>query len=61
MGYVILGLVAFNMYGVGGATFQMVAHGLISGLMFMAVGVIYNTDPHPDGLRTCPDSRTRCR
>ncbi|WP_458185443.1 complex I subunit 4 family protein [Haladaptatus sp. NG-WS-4] len=43
MGYVILGLVAFTMYGVGGATFQMVAHGLISGLMFMAVGVIYNT------------------
>ncbi|MFB6068587.1 MAG: NuoM family protein [Halobacterium sp.] len=43
MGYVILGLVAYNMYGLGGATFQMVAHGLISGLMFMCVGVIYNT------------------
>src|SRR6056297_1261066 len=43
MGYVILGLVAYTMYGVGGATFQMVAHGLISGLMFMSVGVIYNT------------------
>ena len=43
MGYVILGLVAYTMYGMGGATFQMVAHGLISGLMFMAVGVIYNT------------------
>jgi NADH-quinone oxidoreductase subunit M len=42
MGYVILGLVAYTAYGVGGATFQMVAHGLISGLMFMAVGVIYN-------------------
>ncbi|MFB6153093.1 MAG: NuoM family protein [Halodesulfurarchaeum sp.] len=42
MGYVLLGLVAFNMYGLGGATFQMVAHGLISGLMFMSVGVIYN-------------------
>jgi len=42
MGYVILGLIAFTEYGVGGATFQMVAHGLISGLMFMAVGVIYN-------------------
>ena len=42
MGYVILGLVAWNMYGVAGATFQMVAHGLISGLMFMSVGVIYN-------------------
>ncbi|MFB6069701.1 MAG: NuoM family protein, partial [Halanaeroarchaeum sp.] len=42
MGYVILGLVAYTMYGLGGATFQMVAHGLISGLMFMSVGVIYN-------------------
>ena len=42
MGYVILGLVVFTEYGVGGATFQMVAHGLISGLMFMAVGVMYN-------------------
>jgi NADH-quinone oxidoreductase subunit M len=42
MGYVILGLVAYTLYGVGGATFQMVAHGLISGLMFMAVGVIYH-------------------
>ena len=42
MGYVILGLIAFTEFGVGGATFQMIAHGLISGLMFMAVGVIYN-------------------
>ncbi|WP_129115231.1 complex I subunit 4 family protein [Halegenticoccus tardaugens] len=42
MGYVILGLVAYTEYGVGGATFQMVAHGLISGLLFMTVGVIYN-------------------
>ncbi|WP_318570153.1 NuoM family protein [Salinigranum marinum] len=43
MGYVILGLIAYTTYGVGGATFQMVAHGLISGLMFMTVGVVYNT------------------
>jgi len=42
MGYVLLGLVAYNVWGLGGATFQMVAHGLISGLMFMCVGVIYN-------------------
>ncbi|WP_455448747.1 complex I subunit 4 family protein [Natrinema thermotolerans] len=42
MGYVILGLVAYTQFGVGGATFQMISHGLISGLMFMAVGVIYN-------------------
>lgn len=43
MGYVILGLVAFTPHGMGGATFQMISHGLISGLMFMSVGVIYNT------------------
>jgi NADH-quinone oxidoreductase subunit M len=42
MGYVILGLVAYTTYGMGGATFQMVSHGLISGLMFACVGVIYN-------------------
>lgn len=42
MGYVIIGLVAFTIYGIGGATFQMISHGLISGLMFMVVGVIYN-------------------
>ncbi len=42
MGYVILGLIAYTTYGMGGATFQMVSHGLISGLMFMVVGVIYN-------------------
>ena len=42
MGYVILGLVAYSTYGLGGATFQMISHGLLSGLMFMAVGVIYN-------------------
>ncbi|WP_247731403.1 complex I subunit 4 family protein [Halovivax limisalsi] len=42
MGYVILGLVAATQFGVSGATFQMVSHGLISGLMFMAVGVVYN-------------------
>jgi NADH-quinone oxidoreductase subunit M len=43
MGYVILGLVAFTPHSFGGATFQMISHGLISGLMFMAVGVIYNS------------------
>jgi NADH-quinone oxidoreductase subunit M len=43
MGYVILGLVAFTTYGLGGATFQMISHGLLSGLLFMVVGVVYNT------------------
>ena len=42
LGYVLLGLVVLPASGVGGATFQVVAHGPISGLMFMAVGVVYN-------------------
>jgi NADH-quinone oxidoreductase subunit M len=42
MGYVILGLVAFETHAMGGATFQMISHGLLSGLLFMVVGVIYN-------------------
>jgi NADH-quinone oxidoreductase subunit M len=42
MGYVIVGLVAFTPHGMSGATFQMVSHGLISGLLFMSVGVLYN-------------------
>ena len=42
MGYVLLGLIAYTVHGVGGATFQMISHGFISGLMFMVVGVIYN-------------------
>ena len=43
MGYVLLGLVAYTAHGLGGATFQMISHGLLSGLLFMTVGVIYNT------------------
>ncbi|MFW5956396.1 MAG: complex I subunit 4 family protein [Halorhabdus sp.] len=42
MGYVLLGLVAYTVHGIGGATFQMISHGFISGLLFMVVGVIYN-------------------
>ncbi|MDZ7688857.1 MAG: NADH-quinone oxidoreductase subunit M [Halobacteriales archaeon] len=47
MGYVIVGLTAYTQYAVGGATFQMLSHGLISGLMFMVVGVVY----HKTGTR----------
>ncbi|MFB6283720.1 MAG: NuoM family protein [Halobacteria archaeon] len=42
MGYVVIGLAAYTEFGVGGATFQMISHGLISGLMFMVVGVVYH-------------------
>ncbi|MFP4188623.1 MAG: NuoM family protein [Halobacteriales archaeon] len=47
MGYVIVGLAAYTSYAVGGAVFQMVSHGLISGLMFTVVGVVY----HATGTR----------
>ncbi|WP_409343742.1 NuoM family protein [Paenibacillus sp. MBLB4367] len=41
MGVVLLGIAAFNQTGMEGAVFQMVSHGLISALMFLLVGAIY--------------------
>lgn len=44
MGFVVLGIQAFNFYGLTGAVFQMVAHGLISAALFMSCGAIqYST------------------
>lgn len=41
MGIVLLGLAAFNELGLQGAVFQLVSHGLISALLFLIVGSIY--------------------
>lgn len=41
MGIVLLGIAAFNTPGLEGAIFQLVSHGLISALMFLLVGSIY--------------------
>lgn len=41
MGIVLLGLAAMNEIGLQGAVFQLVSHGLISALMFLIVGSIY--------------------
>ncbi len=41
MGIVLLGIAAFNTVGLEGAVFQLVSHGLISALMFLLVGAIY--------------------
>lgn len=41
MGIVLLGLAAFNISGLQGAVFQLISHGLISALMFLLVGSIY--------------------
>ncbi len=42
MGFVTLGIFAFNEAGVQGAMFQMLSHGLISSALFLIVGVVYD-------------------
>jgi NADH-quinone oxidoreductase subunit M len=41
MGLVLLGIGALGNVGLVGATYQMLAHGLITGLMFVMVGLMY--------------------
>jgi len=41
LGFVMLGLFAFNMQGLQGGMIQMVNHGLSTGALFFLVGVIY--------------------
>jgi NADH-quinone oxidoreductase subunit M len=41
MGVVMLGLAAFNTVAVNGAVFQMFSHGIMTGLFFALVGLIY--------------------
>jgi NADH-quinone oxidoreductase subunit M len=41
MGFVTLGIFIFQQQGIQGAMFQMVAHGVITGALFLLVGVIY--------------------
>ncbi|MFY0599248.1 MAG: NADH-quinone oxidoreductase subunit M [Cyclobacteriaceae bacterium] len=42
MGFVLLGLASLTYEGVTGSLFQMISHGLISGALFLIVGVIYD-------------------
>ncbi|HEY4202250.1 MAG TPA: NADH-quinone oxidoreductase subunit M [Devosiaceae bacterium] len=42
MGFVTMGIFAGNVYGVQGAVFQMISHGIVSGALFFSVGVIYD-------------------
>jgi NADH-quinone oxidoreductase subunit M len=42
MGFVTMGIFSGNAYGIQGAIFQMISHGLISGALFLCVGVIYD-------------------
>ena len=42
MGVIILGTFAMNAEGISGSIFMMLSHGIVSGALFMLVGVIYD-------------------
>jgi NADH-quinone oxidoreductase subunit M len=42
MGFVTLGFFIFNDLGVSGGIVQMIAHGFVSGAMFLSIGVLYD-------------------
>lgn len=41
MGVVLIGISTLNVYGMTGAVYQMVAHGLVAGATFMLIGLLY--------------------
>jgi NADH-quinone oxidoreductase subunit M len=42
MGIVTIGIFTFNVQGISGAIFQMLSHGIVSGALFLVVGVVYD-------------------
>jgi len=42
MGVIILGVFALNIEGIAGAVYLMIGHGIVSGALFMSVGVLYD-------------------
>lgn len=48
MGFCLLGIASFTDFGLNGAVFQMLSHGLLSGMLFLLVGVIYHRAHHRD-------------
>jgi NADH-quinone oxidoreductase subunit M len=42
MGFVTMGIFTLNVQGVQGSIFQMLSHGIVSGALFLCVGVIYD-------------------
>ncbi|HZP20193.1 MAG TPA: NADH-quinone oxidoreductase subunit M [Bauldia sp.] len=42
MGFVTMGIFAMNEQGVQGGIFQMLSHGIVSGALFLCVGVVYD-------------------
>jgi NADH-quinone oxidoreductase subunit M len=46
MGFTLLGMAAFTPAGISGAVFNMFTHGIISAMLFLIVGVIYDRAHH---------------
>jgi NADH-quinone oxidoreductase subunit M len=42
MGFVTMGIFAVTTQGVAGGIFQMISHGIVSGALFLCVGVVYD-------------------
>src|SRR5579872_743063 len=42
MGFVTMGIFTFSRQGIDGGIFQMLSHGVVSGALFLCVGVIYD-------------------
>ena len=42
MGFVTIGIFAFNSQGLEGGIFQMISHGIVSAALFLCVGVVYD-------------------
>lgn len=60
MGVVLLGIATLNITGLNGALLQMIAHGLVAGLMFLMIGLLYerthtrNVNHYSSLIRTTP-------
>jgi len=48
MGFVLLGIASFTPEGMNGAVLQMFNHGIVSAMLFLLVGVIYDRAHHRD-------------
>jgi NADH-quinone oxidoreductase subunit M len=42
MGFVTMGIFALTAQGIAGGIFQMISHGIVSGALFLSVGVVYD-------------------
>jgi NADH-quinone oxidoreductase subunit M len=42
MGFVTMGIFAATVQGIAGGIFQMISHGIVSGALFLSVGVVYD-------------------